>query len=179
MVRVTTQRGMDAYSACREHLMGTASLGNPCLLLDRSPPRFFCRDHSRSIASSILHMYSTIPRKRCEGLDSEARALLEVLLEQCSAVRAKRSVFLQLCLPQSCEDVGAAVAVCHCWSLVLGARLETESQRELRKWHTKVCVSPRTFCFPQLLMFEECNQIAVNILTAQNSLHAGKYESRH
>ena len=39
---------------------------------------------------------------------------------------------------QSCEEVSVALALCHCWSVVLTARLQSESQRELRKWHTKV-----------------------------------------
>jgi hypothetical protein len=55
-----------------------------------------------------------------------------------AANRDQAKSWFELLHKESCEDVGAAVAVCHCWSLVLGARLETEPERELRKWHTKI-----------------------------------------
>lgn len=39
---------------------------------------------------------------------------------------------------KSCDSVAVALTVCHCWNVILGAKLQPESQRELRKWHTKV-----------------------------------------
>ena len=63
---------------------------------------------------------------------------------------------------QCCEDTATAVAVCYCWGVALSARLQSDSQRELRKWHTKVCfVSLPSFPSPTI----ECRP-AANMLTS-------------
>jgi hypothetical protein len=78
----------------------------------------------------------------CERLRGVHRSLSRLcggLTRLVSAADRDKTVdMFQILHRESCEEVCGALTVCHCWAVVLGAKLGPDSQRELRRWHTKI-----------------------------------------